>query len=180
MLKEITQSKSMMFALALILVGVGLFAGTFIGRGLQTHVASAQDASCRPQPLSLRYQSTDAGHYLTWFADKDCPAEQYNVYIYHPDGDQLIGATQNTYFTVKNPPETGQLLYIVRAYKDRQLHGGISFSVRDAPPTPTPAPTLTPAMERELVCWYSVGGEIHSVTGARDCTIAEINHVLDR
>ena len=59
----------------------------------------------------------------------------------------------------------------------------MSYTVRDrAPdPTPTPAPEAQEAeTQRTLVCFYAEGGAIHSISGVRECTMAEINHVLSQ
>ena len=134
-------------------------------------------------PRSLRVSDREGTPNLTWQQNPDCPSDSYRVYRYIEDGHTLIGSTDGTSYEDEAPPADGYLAYAVRGVLNGQETGGVSYTVRDrAPdPTPTPAPEAQEAeTQRTLVCFYAEGGAIHSISGVRECTMAEINHVLSQ
>lgn len=157
---------------------------------------AAQDTAeaCTPQPTTLRYDRDRGENFLayrlTWVRDQDCPADSYKIFRYTsrkaPFNRELIGTTTKNTFTDRDVPGEGHLTYLVRSVKNGEDGNGVSITARRAPPPPTkdPAPVKPDPVpadimpERSLVCFYEQGGNIHSISGVRECTMQEINHAL--
>ena len=169
-------NRSKIFSIGIVL-GIVLFAAIGVTTWLLTTVYASDN--CIPRPTSFRLQQTESVINMTWSKNINCPSDSYKVYRVSGNETRLLGHTKNTKWHDDSYPTTGGLSYIVRGVSDGKEHGGVSYTVRDRISTPTPTPTQI-SEDRTLVCFYSQAGEIHSVSGARECTISEINHILSK
>lgn len=191
-IKNFAENNPVLTVFVGIIAGFATFAGIlfFLIANINTIVyAQGSQPDCRSQPTTLRYIDNDEGVRLSWRNDFNCPANQFNIYTFTgPDRvKQTIAATTKTTFLDKREYGDTHVTYLVRAVVNGVEHNGVSITYQRGPaplPTTTPVSTLpttaASSTDRSLVCFYSQNGEIHSVSGARECTLAEINHVLDK
>lgn len=185
--------KQMWVAGAIVLTGIWALA-------MLAHGASA---ACEPdqigQPSALRVHPNphdDAKLFLTWNPPNQTCGNNvtYAVEIQRGDDPKWhnLTITGSRSITVDKPD--GDAIFRVTAIVD-----GTRSATKTAVPyrgkapeqkavTPPAGPAVLPPRpspdiwakddEINLVCWYEQNGAIHSVTGVRECTKAEIQHAL--
>ena len=167
--------------LAIGILAIGIIGVFILAAAAATQSFAANDCT---SPTSLRVSDRADTPNLAWQNNAECPGASFNVYRLTDAGKTLIGTTPGLAFEDTAPPSDGYLAYVVRGVINGVENGGVAYTVREMPLQPDPEPSLpgdNPAdAEMTLVCFYAQNGSIHSVSGARECTMAEIAHVLSQ